>query len=287
MSLGIVTLLALAALDVRWHAPDACSAPDLSLLSASESGRAEVHLTTPVFGTWVVDLTFVEPFEAARHLELATCADARRAVRALLVLGLKGADAFREAAVPLSPPPLIASEPEPVPGALSRRWALRAGALGSLLTLRATMPRFVLAGALRVGALEVELGVRTGLSEAFSSGPTTTASVTVWPVLGGELAGCFSPPLRRLRPGVCATVLVEWWQLSGAGVSNPASGSAALLAAGAQARLAYPLGAGLEVGGAAAFRGHLRRPTAEFSGVEALAAGPVSLEFGAWLGWAP
>jgi len=82
-------------------------------------------------------------------------------------------------------------------------------------------------------------------------------------------------------------VVSEWWQLRGAGVSNPVAGNAAFVSAGGQARIAFTLGAGFQLGASASLRGNVRRPSAEFAGTVALAAGVVTVEAGGFLGWSP
>ena len=91
----------------------------------------------------------------------------------------------------------------------------------------------------------------------------------------------------RARVGLCATVVAEWWRLEGQGVSNPAVGSAALLAIGGQGRVGFVLGARFEVGVSVALRGNANRPVARFGDVEAFQAGPLGLEASAWVGWSP
>jgi hypothetical protein len=290
---GLFTLLTLSALDVRWLAPEACTAPDLSLLASTSNGAAEVRITTPTPATWVLQLTFLEPFQATRRLELGSCVDARRAARALLVLGLKGADAFQMTELPLAPPPLTASEPiapietTPVPTPAPLVLSVRLGALANAFTAPAPTPRFTLGGAVRVGVLEAELTARAGAPAIFPGGPTSSSAVSIWPVLGGELAGCFAPTFGRARFGACATLVGEWWRLEGQGVSSPSVGNAALVAIGAQGRVGFVLGAGFEAGVAVALRGNAIRPVARFGDVEALQAGPLGLEASAWVGWSP
>jgi hypothetical protein len=288
---GLVTLLALSALDVRWLAPETCTAPDLSLLAATSTGSAEVRITTPTPATWLLELKFVEPFQATRRLELGSCVDARRAARALLVLGLKGADAFQTTELPLAPPPLTASEPitptEATPTGLPPVLSVRLGALANVFTAPAPTPRFTLGAAIRRGALELEVTARAGVPALFPGGPTRESAVSVWPVLGGDLAGCFTPTFGRARVGLCATLVAEWWRLEGQGVSNPGVGSAALLAIGGQGRVGFALGARFEVGVSVALRGNAIRPVARFGDVEALQAGPLGLEASAWVGWSP
>ncbi|MDP1918776.1 MAG: hypothetical protein Q8L14_21185 [Myxococcales bacterium] len=287
---GLVTLLALSALDVRWLAPDTCTAPDLSLLASTSNGTAEVRITTPTPATWVLELKFLEPFQATRRLELGSCLDARRAARALLVLGLKGADAFEKTELPLAAPPLTTSDPSP-PMAPSEVpptplvISVRLGALANVFTAPAPTPRFTLGAALRLGVLEVELTARAGVPAVFAGGPTSASAISVWPALGGELAGCFSPTFGRVRFGACGTVVGEWWRLEGQGVSNPSAGNAALVAIGGQGRVAFVLGAGFEAGVTVALRGNARRPVGRFGDVDALLAGPLGLEGAGWVGW--
>lgn len=164
---------------------------------------------------------------------------------------------------------------------------VRLGALAHFFTEPAPTPRFTLGAAVRVGVVEVELTARTGAPAAFPGGPTSSSAVSVWPVLGGELAGCFSPAFGRVRFGVCGTFLGEWWRLEGQGVSNPSTGNAALLAIGGQARVGVVLGAGFEAGLTVALRGNARRPVARFGEVDGLQAGLVGLEAAAWVGWSP
>lgn len=294
MMTGLITALALSALDVRWLAPEACTAPDLSLLASTSSGSAEVRITTPTPATWLLELTFLQPFQATRRLELGSCVDARRAARALLVLGLKGAEAFQKTELPLAAPPLTTSEPTPsttlAPTPVERpplppRFGVRLGALVNFFTEPAPTPRFTLGASLGVGVLEFELTARAGAPAAFPGGPTSASTVSVWPVLGGELAGCFSPTFGRVRLGACVTAVAEWWRLEGQGVSNPSVGNAALFAMGAQGRFAFALGAGFETGITVALRGNARRPVARFGDVDALQAGPAGLEAAGWVGW--
>lgn len=290
---GLVTLLALSALDVRWLAPETCAAPDLSLLASTSNGVAEVLITTPTPATWVLELKFLEPFQATRRLELGSCVDARRAARALLVLGLKGADAFAETELPVAAPPPTTVEPNeptapPVPPEVPPTplvIAVRLGALANFFTAPAPTPRFTLGAAVRLGVLEVELTARAGIPAVFAGGPTSASAISVWPALGGELAGCFSPTFGRVRFGACGTVLGESWRLQGQGVSNPSSGSAALVAIGGQGRVTFALGAGFEAGVTVALRGNARRPVGRFGDVDALLAGPIGLEGAGWVGW--
>lgn len=294
MTLGLITVLAVSSLDVRWLAPEACAAPDFSLLASTSTGAAEVRITTLTQARWLLELTFLAPFQATRRLELGSCVDARRAARALLVLGLKGADAFQTTELPLAPPPLTTSEPllppteaRPGPTTPFPVLSVRLGALANVFTEPAPTPRFTLAAAVRLGVLELELTARAGVPASFPGGPTSSSAVSIWPVLGGDLAGCFAPTFGRVRLGVCATVVGEWWRLEGQGVSSPSVGNAALLAAGGQGRMSFALGAGFEAGITAALRGNLRRPVARFAEVEALSAGSVGLEASAWVGWSP
>ncbi len=287
MTPGLFTALALGVLDVRWLAPETCPAPDLALLSTTAKGSAEVRLTTPPPATWLLELTFFEPFQATRRLELSSCADAKRAARALLLLGLKGDEAFQKTELPLPAPPLTTSElavAAPPPG---RLLSFRLGALAAFFTVPTPSPRFTLGASIRRGVIEVELVARAGVPALFAGGPTSTAAVSVWPVVGGELAGCFSPLVGRVRLGACASFVGEWWRLSGQGISDPAVGDAALLALGGQGRAAFLFGAGFEAGITAALRGNAWQPVARFAGVDALQAGVLSLEVAAWVGWSP
>ncbi len=285
MMLGLLTVLLAGGLEVRWTAPPTCERPDLSLLT-SENGRAEVTITTPSAATWVLDLAFVEPFQATRHLELGSCTDARRAARALLLLGLKGAEAFRDEPPP-SPPPLTASEPVPAPSPppSSLHVTLRAGALGDAFAAPAVTPRFLVAAAVSIASFEGELAVRAGLPATFPGGPIDGAAISVWPTLGAEVAACLVlSPGRLVRPAACGTVLAEWWQLRGLGVSDPLGGSATLLGAGGQLKAVIALGDLLELVPFLNARAHLRRPSARFAGVSALDAGALSLEAGLAVG---
>lgn len=286
MPFGVLALLAVGALDVGWLAPESCPVPDLAAITTGGSGAAVVRLGTTPAGKWLVDLTFNKPFTATRRLEVSSCDDARRAASALLVLGLKGAERFVSGEVttdppPPTPPPLVDDRPveSPVHG------AVRLGALAHGFTLPAVGPRFTLGGALRLGVLELELTIRAGVPMIFAGGPTDTARVTIWPAFGGDLAACFAPSLGAFRPGVCATFVGELWSLAGSGVTNPDSGTALFMSAGARLRAAFVFGPGLEVGLQASFRGNVRRPLAEFEGTPAVSSGPFSLEAGGWVGW--
>jgi hypothetical protein len=286
MSLGVLSAVVLASLDVDWRAPESCPPPDVSLLS-SATGKVQATIDNPSRATWILDLAFLEPFQATRRLELSSCTDVRRAARALLVLGLKGAEAFTTAPAP-TPPPLTESSvelpPPPSPPA-GPRLALSAGALASALTVPSFSPRLVIEGSLGVGAFEAAAMVRGGLPVVVAGGPTATAAVSIWPTLGGELLGCVSPShARAVRPAVCGAMLGEWWQLRGQGVSDPRGGSSALVGLGAQARVTVELGSWLQLTAFLTARGHLLRPVAQFEGVDAVAAAPFSVEVGALLG---
>ncbi len=293
MLLSLATLFSLTALDLRWNAPDGCALPDLAEITAGASGAAAVRITNGRPNSWAIDLTFLKPFQGTRHLELTSCADANRAARALLVLGLRGADAFlledvATSAPPAPPPPQVTTSTIVVEREGARiSGGVRTGAVANLFGLPGATPRFFLAGVLRVGAIELELGVRTGVTSTWAGGPTTTAAVSVWPSIGGELAGCFGPRLSRFRPAACALLVAERWELAGLGVTNPASGVGTLVGIGGRARLGFSLGAGFEVGILASLLGVVRRPVAEFEGVRTLAAGAYGFEAGAWLGFAP
>ena len=292
MTSGLFNLLMLSALEVRWLGPESCPAPDLAPVSTTSSGVAEVRLTSPAPAAWLLELTFLEPFHATRRLELGSCADARRAVRVLLVLGLKGNDAFQQTEPALTGPPLTTREPidaaattGDAPPALVL--SVHLGALATFLTVPAATPRVTLGAAVRRGVFEVELVARAGVPAAFAGGPTSTAAVSVWPVVGGELSGCFSPMVGPLRLGACATLVGEWWRLEGQGVSAPAAGDAALVGLGGQGRVGFVLGGAFEAGLSATARGNLWRPAARFGALEALQASPFSLEAAAWVGWSP
>lgn len=279
MTLGLVTLVLAAGLDVRWSAPGTCEQPDLSLL-ASANGRAEVTVSNPAPATWQLELTFLEPFQATRHLELGSCADVRRAARALLLLGLKGAEAFR-AEPPPSPPPLTESVPEPTASPAPVQVSLALGALANVLAAPAVTPRLLLEARLSRGAFAGLLSVRGGLPASFAGGPIDGAAVIAWPAIGAELGGCLVlSPERRVRPAGCVMVLAEWWQLRGTGVSDPHVGSAALLGAGGRLEVALGLSDAIALTPFLAARGHLRRPSAQFDGSVALAAGALGLEAG-------
>jgi len=286
MSLTVLSAVVLASLDVAWRAPESCPPPDVSLL-ASATGKVQATVDNPSKATWLLELAFLEPFQATRRLELSSCTDVRRAARALLVLGLKGAEAFTTAPAP-SPPPLTESAVEPLPSpppTPGPRLALSAGALASALTVPSFSPRFLIEGSLGVGAFEAAVMLRGGLPVVVPGGPTATAAVSIWPTLGGELLGCFSPNhARTVRPAVCGAMLGEWWQLRGQGVSDPRSGSSALVGLGAHARVSIELGSWLQLTAFLTARGHLLRPVARFEGVDTVAAGPFSVELGALIG---
>ena len=169
--------------------------------------------------------------------------------------------------------PLLPTEATSSPAAPFPVLSVRLGALANVFTEPAPTPRFALGAAIRLGVLELELTARAGVPAIFPGGPTSSSAVSVWPALGGDLAGCFTPTFGRVRFGVCATVVGEWWRLEGQGVSNSSGGDAALLALGGQGRVSFALGAGFEAGITAALRGNARRPVARFGDVEALRAG--------------
>jgi hypothetical protein len=285
----VMTLAAavvVGALDVQWLAPPSCPAPDLSRLEGS-SGRAMVKLDPTAPATWHLELTFLEPFEASRALDLSSCDDARRAARALLVLGLQGAEAFRQTEVPVSPPPIVAAPVEPPPAGLTPvSVTARAGGLFSFASVPAGSGRFIGGADVRVGFFEAGLLARVGLPATFAAPGVEGGAVTMWPTLGGEVMACWAPRTGRFTFSACASLVTEWWQLAGQGVTDPGRGSAAYVAAGPLARATVRLVSSLEVGGSLAFRAALRRPTAVLDGREVASAGPVSFEAQAFVGWA-
>ncbi|MDX2009346.1 MAG: hypothetical protein SFW67_04100 [Myxococcaceae bacterium] len=283
----LAAVLVFGALDVQWRAPPSCPAPDLSRL-ADSNGRAVVQLEADAASTWRLELTFVEPFEASRVLELSSCADAQRAARALLVLGLQGAEAFRASEVPVSAPPTVAPSavtPPPVDRPTPVTVTARAGGLFSFASVPAGSGRFLAGADVRVGFFEAGLGLRVGLPIRFAASGIDGGAVTMWPTLGGEVTACWAPRSGRFTFGACGSLAAEWWQLTGQGVTDPGRGDAAWVAAGPLARATWRLVSSLEVGGALAFRAALRRPTAVLDGREVASAGPVSFEAQAFVGW--
>jgi hypothetical protein len=285
MSFGALALLVAGSLDVAWLAPESCSVPDLAAITSGGTGAAVVRLSTTPAQRWVVDLSFTRPFTATRRLEVSSCDDARRAASALLLLGLKGAERFVADEVTSAPPPPPPPPVEP-PAEPAVHGAVRLGALAQAFTLPVVTPRFTLAGALGLGLLELELTVRAGVPATFTGGPTPTATVSLWPAFGGDLAACFAPSLGSFRPAVCGTFVAELWSLRGSGVTNPDSGTGLFMAGGARARAAVVFGPGFEAGLFVSARVNVRRPVAEFDGTPAVTSGPFSLEAGGWLGWA-
>jgi hypothetical protein len=279
-----VLLIALGALDVQWLAPESCPAPELSRL-AGASGRAVARVDTNTPGTWRLELTFVEPFTGTRTLELSSCADARRVARALLVLGLQGAEAFQSSEVATSPTPVVATEP-PAPTVAPPVAGLsitpRLGGAFSFGSAPLGSGRFVAGADLRVRFFEAGLLARVGLPLRFDT--PSGAKVALWPTLGGDLTACWAPRSGRFTFGACASLVAEWWQLEGSGVTDPGRGSAAYVSAGPLARATWRFGPAFEVGGSLAFRAAIRRPTAVLDGREALSAGPVALEAQAFVG---
>lgn len=294
MSGSLILLVAVGALDVRWGAPPSCPVPDLKEFTEGSDGAAVVRIEPGERAAWLVDLTFLRPFQATRRLELQSCGDANRAARALLVLGLRGSDEFLGGEVstapadPPPPPPIVSASLAPEPEAPALTGFLHVGAVAHLVTLPAATGRARVGGGVRYAWLQAELGVRTGTTAAFSglaAAPTQTAEVVVWPMLGVDLSACWAPVTGRFRAHACASGVVEGWQLQGRGVSNPTSGLGVLAGVGALLGANFRLVAGLEVGASAAARVHLIRPAAGFSGVPALTASPLGLELGAWVGW--
>jgi hypothetical protein len=293
MSGSLILLVTLGALDVRWGAPPSCPVPDLKEFTEGSDGAAVVRIEAGERAAWLVDLTFLRPFQGTRRLELQSCGDANRAARALLVLGLRGPDEFLGGEVstapeePPSPPPIVSASAVPEPEVQALAGFVHVGALAHLVTLPAATGRARVGGGVRFKWLQAELGLRTGTTAAFSglTAAPTQAEVVVWPMLGVDLSACWAPVLGRFRAHACASGVVEGWQLEGRGVSTPASGVGVLAGVGALLGATFRLVAGLEVGVSAAARGHVIRPGAAFSGVPALTAGPLGLELGAWVGW--
>lgn len=277
---SLVALISLQALQLDWRAPASCEAP---AISTDAPGRITVTVTQPSAMQWVVELEFVEPFQAKRRLELSSCDDVRRATRVLVLLGLRGEQAFAATVVTPGSPP-VEPAPPPMP-AVTVGITPRAGVQAQLFTLAVVTPRFELGAALTLGLFELGLDLRAGVPARFEGGPTGEAAVIIWPTLGATLSGCLSPQLGRFRPAACAAALAEWWQLEGVGVTNPRRGTAALLALGLTARLAFALTTSLELSASVSGRVNVLRPVAQFDGVTTQSARAFGLELGGWLGW--
>ena len=284
VGVGVVVIWALASVEVSWTAPPSCPAPEWTL-PASARGRVQVMLRGEAGAIWNLEVDFLEPFQASRHLELESCAAARHAARVLLVLGLRGDYDARVTRSPLQPPgsaelvPTVSSTPPESPV-----MKLRLGTGASFATLPAVTPRLSLGAALRLGQLELGLDLRAGLPARFPDSDAAGRTVVVWPTLGAELGGCWAPHVGPLRLGACVIALAEWWQLFAEGVGQRRQGSAALLGLGASMRAALWLSGPMEVGLQLSGRAHLRRPEAVVDGSPVLSAGLFGLEAGVWVG---
>ncbi|MBL8921456.1 MAG: hypothetical protein JNJ54_21530 [Myxococcaceae bacterium] len=204
----------------------------------------------------------------------------------MLTLGLNGAERFLTDEVSVGPTP----PPPPLVEAPLISAVARIGVVGEFATLPSPGARVRLAAGVRGQTFEGMIGVRAGWPaslETVDSFPTAQARVEVWPLLGGELVGCWAPQLGRFRLRGCATFLAEGWRLRGEGTPETASGVAFLLGAGAQTGASLRLVAGFELGMDLGVRVNLRRPAARFDMVQVLSAGPVTAETGVWFGWSP
>lgn len=271
-------LVMLSALDVQWLAPESCPAPNLTMTS-SANGRAVVRVEQVSLATWRLELTFLEPFSATRSLELASCQDVRRAARALVSLGLSGAEAFQSTEV--SPPPVVAAEPtpQPPPSTEPEKPAVAVLArVGGVVSVASpgVSPRVVAGFDVELGSFAVGLSARVGF-------PVELTGVRFWPTVGADAAACWAPRVGSFVFSACASAVVEWWQLEGLGVSDSRKVSAAWVALGPLLRAAFRPGR-FEFGVSVAGRGAAVRPEARIDGT-AVATPPLfSLEAGAFAG---
>lgn len=146
--------------------------------------------------------------------------------------------------------------------------------LGSLANV-ASMPgptvRFTLSAGLRWGALEADVVARASIPVS------TGANVAWWPIIGGELLGCWVPSSGRLRFGICVGALGEWWRVTA--IPVPVEDTA-FVALGGGFRVSARVGAGVELGLSFAARVHALRPMAL-----SFASSPASVEIGGFIRW--
>ncbi len=279
MVLGAVVLLSMSGVELDWRAPPSCPAPTLSSLSAHLAGSVEVDVVTEEVQRWSVALHFTAPFRALRELEVGSCEEARRVVLALIELGLKAA---QTAAAPVSVAPTlpIESEPPELPTTPHGPWVVGLGAAMNVASSPGTTTRFTLSGGLRFDSFEADLVARTGIPIT-SAGPV---AIEWWPVLGGELLGCWVPSSGRLRFGICAGALAEWWRQTGPWMLFFPRRDEALVAIGGGFRVSVSLVAGVELGLSFAARVHVVRPVVTFDTLSS-AASPASVEVGGFVGW--
>jgi hypothetical protein len=154
------------------------------------------------------------------------------------------------------------------------------GAAANVASMPGATPRFTLSAGLRWGVLEADVSARAGIPVATGG----TLTVAWWPVVGAEMLGCWVPTSGRLRFGICASALAEWWRLKGAGIAYPATGDVAFVALGGGFRVSVALGAGVELGLSFAVRVHALRPVATFDDVW-FASSPASVEIGGFIRW--
>lgn len=280
-------LLLTAALDVRWASPNDCPVPELTEFTQGTNGVAIVRVDPLPKAGWEAVVTFREPFQATRRLELRTCAEAKSAARALLVLGLGGPDQFLGE---LPPPPADPPPPPPPldePPAARVLPAVRLGALAEVFALPRATGRLRVAGAVRFSTFEAELSARVGWPNAFTGleyAPTPAASIEVWPV-GADVAACWSPAFGRITLRTCGTLVFEVWNFGSQGVPETRRGAGTLMSTGALAGVRARVVGSLEVGVDAALLAALIRPVARLDGIQALTTRPWGLHLGGWAGW--
>jgi hypothetical protein len=279
---GTVFLLVATISPVTWVAPESCSSPDFSALSLPADGTVEVKLDSPGETVWNLEIQFLTPFLATRKITLGSCGESQKTALVLIQLAFSGTKSVPVVpAAQMKQPQVFVEEIEHdisiVPFA-------HLGAVVSAGTLSRPTTRFVFAGGIRVASFEIELNARTSIP-SIQLIPSTQSEVSIWPALGTELVGCWSPLVGHFTLGGCVTAVIEWWRFAGLSGFEPEPLRSVLAGIGVQARISYTLDSGIMFGLAASMRINVSRPGISFDGERFLTAGPQNLDLGAWIGF--
>ncbi len=242
-----------SAFSLAWRVPCA-PAPEAAELVGAAEGAVDVE-AAPDGSRWRLVVRFIAPSAGERVVRTDTCAEAAQAALVLVRLGARGQRGQTEPAgveAPLAPP----SRP---------RASLALTALAEQGTLPSLAARLAVTGGLEwAERWALLLSLRAGGPTVVPGGPAPGARVSVQPVGGGQLSGCWQPHAGRASGGPCALVAAEAWRVSGENVARPRTGTGVSVVAGLEARGALRLWRSLSATAVVGGRVALVRPSVSF-----------------------
>ena len=273
--LAFVSLLVLStdpiALTLQWNAPTGCPTREavISRIAPLPDGqpidvRADV---TQAEAQWTLALTFITPHEAERTLTFATCDEAADATAFFVRLA-------REQ--PPAPPP---SSWPPLTGFLGIHGDLHSLSLPTA-TWGAGLTGWVIAS-----GWTARLSLSTFAPTTVIGGPTTESQVQFHRALSARLALGRDLTLGPLTLTPALLGELDWWRLTGQGVSEPHTSSTARFAVGALLALGINVWHSLRAFVEPAITANLTRPQAQFDGAAIFTTGPVELSVRVGIGW--